>query len=198
MVFHEITPQAIASRRVVSRDIDDRLVDAQETRRILDRLYGYEVSPVLWKKVLPRLSAGRVQSVATRIVVERERARMRIPLGRLLGRRLARSRLCAARMATRDLRGNPRLRRRRRVATSRDFDPATGKAAADVVHLDEPGARGLAARLGGQRLRGRPSRGEAVPAPAVPAVHDVDAAAGSWAQAALVVRGHHAGRAAVV
>ncbi|MHB1584370.1 MAG: type I DNA topoisomerase [Acidimicrobiales bacterium] len=77
MVFHEITPTAI--RRAVEewRELDRRLVDAQEARRILDRLYGYEVSPVLWKKVMPRLSAGRVQSVATRMVVERERARMR-------------------------------------------------------------------------------------------------------------------------
>src|SRR5271170_1620549 len=77
MVFHEITPAAI--RRAVQewRELDRRLVDAQEARRILDRLYGYEVSPVLWKKVMPRLSAGRVQSVATRMVVERERARMR-------------------------------------------------------------------------------------------------------------------------
>src|SRR5271168_795642 len=77
MVFHEITPAAI--RRAVEewRDLDRRLVDAQEARRILDRLYGYEVSPVLWRKVMPRLSAGRVQSVATRMVVERERARMR-------------------------------------------------------------------------------------------------------------------------
>jgi DNA topoisomerase-1 len=77
MVFHEITPAAI--RRAVDewRELDRRLVDAQEARRILDRLYGYEVSPVLWKKVMPRLSAGRVQSVATRMVVERERARMR-------------------------------------------------------------------------------------------------------------------------
>src|SRR5271155_1092434 len=77
MVFHEITPAAI--RRAVEewRDLDRRLVDAQEARRILDRLYGYEVSPVLWKKVMPRLSAGRVQSVATRMIVERERARMR-------------------------------------------------------------------------------------------------------------------------
>ncbi len=77
MVFHEITPAAI--RRAVQewRDLDRRLVDAQEARRILDRLYGYEVSPVLWRKVMPRLSAGRVQSVATRMVVERERARMR-------------------------------------------------------------------------------------------------------------------------
>jgi DNA topoisomerase I len=77
MVFHEITPTAIARAVEEWRDLDRRLVDAQEARRILDRLYGYEVSPVLWRKVMPRLSAGRVQSVATRMVVERERARMR-------------------------------------------------------------------------------------------------------------------------
>jgi len=77
MVFHEITPTAIARAVEDWRDLDRRLVDAQEARRILDRLYGYEVSPVLWRKVMPRLSAGRVQSVATRMVVERERARMR-------------------------------------------------------------------------------------------------------------------------
>src|SRR6201996_7554673 len=77
MVFHEITPAAIARAVEQWRDLDRRLVDAQEARRILGRLYGYEVSPVLWKKVMPRLSAGRVQSVATRMVVERERARMR-------------------------------------------------------------------------------------------------------------------------
>ena len=76
MVFHEITAPAIRAAVAAPRDIDRRLVDSQEARRILDRLYGYEVSPVLWKKVRPRLSAGRVQSVATRIVVERERERM--------------------------------------------------------------------------------------------------------------------------
>ncbi len=77
MVFHEITPAAITRAVDEWRELDRRLVDAQEARRILDRLYGYEVSPVLWRKVMPRLSAGRVQSVATRMVVERERARMK-------------------------------------------------------------------------------------------------------------------------
>jgi DNA topoisomerase I len=97
MVFHEITRDAIRSAVDHSRDIDQQLVDAQETRRILDRLYGYEVSPVLWKKVMPRLSAGRVQSVATRMVVQRERERMAfrsasysgadgLPVRELLGR----------------------------------------------------------------------------------------------------------------
>nr|WP_242516700.1 type I DNA topoisomerase [Corynebacterium mendelii] len=76
MVFNEITKPAILAAADNTRDLDDNLVDAQETRRILDRLYGYEVSPVLWKKVMPRLSAGRVQSVATRVIVERERERM--------------------------------------------------------------------------------------------------------------------------
>jgi len=77
MVFDEITRPAIEAAIESTRDIDQRLVSAQESRRILDRLYGYEISPVLWRKVKPKLSAGRVQSVATRLVVERERIRMR-------------------------------------------------------------------------------------------------------------------------
>ena len=87
MVFHEITEPAIRAAAANLRDLDQDLVDAQETRRILDRLYGYEVSPVLWKKVMPRLSAGRVQSVATRIIVQRERERMRVRRRRVLGHR---------------------------------------------------------------------------------------------------------------
>ena len=75
MVFNEITKDAILKALEETRDIDQRLVDAQETRRILDRLFGYRLSPVLWKKVMPRISAGRVQSVATRLIVERERER---------------------------------------------------------------------------------------------------------------------------
>ena len=85
MVFHEITPAAIREAAANPRALDENLVDAQETRRILDRLYGYEVSPVLWKKVMPKLSAGRVQSVATRIIVQRERERMAFRSGTYWG-----------------------------------------------------------------------------------------------------------------
>jgi DNA topoisomerase I len=76
MVFHEITPEAIAAAVASPREVDQGLVEAYQTRRVLDRLYGYEVSPVLWKKVMPQLSAGRVQSVAVRLVVDRERERI--------------------------------------------------------------------------------------------------------------------------
>ena len=153
MVFHEITPQAIARAVDNPREIDTDLVDAQETRRILDRLYGYEVSPVLWKKVMPRLSAGRVQSVATRMVVERERARMRFHTAEywdvegtfaLAGNTAADQANPGAFTATLVTVDDVR------VATGRDFDSASGRAGTDVIHLDESGARGLAARLDGR------------------------------------------------
>jgi DNA topoisomerase-1 len=149
MVFHEITPAAIARAVAEPREIDAHLVDAQETRRILDRLYGYEVSPVLWKKVLPKLSAGRVQSVATRIVVERERQRLAF--------RSANYWDIAGEFAPVNRKdGDPETFSANlvalgdeRIATGRDFAATTGKASSDVLHLDEAGARGLAARLAG-------------------------------------------------
>ena len=155
MVFHEITPQAILRAVENPRAIDENLVEAQETRRILDRLYGYEVSPVLWKKVMPKLSAGRVQSVATRIVVERERARLRFHTAEYWDIEAtfaatdgpARDAAAATDPATFTstlvaLDGD-------RIASGRDFDPDTGRTKGDVIHLDEAGARGLAARLSG-------------------------------------------------
>jgi DNA topoisomerase I len=164
MVFHEITPQAIARAVDSPRDIDEALVDAQETRRILDRLYGYEVSPVLWKKVLPRLSAGRVQSVATRMVVERERARMRFRSAEYWDVEGTFSPHDGAPQSLRADVGAPSRSADsgleftatlvavddQRVATGRDFDAETALAPADVLHLDEAGARGLAARLDGR------------------------------------------------
>nr|WP_240037442.1 type I DNA topoisomerase [Glycomyces paridis] len=145
MVFHEITPAAIAEAAANPRELNQDLVDAQEGRRILDRLYGYEVSPVLWKKVMPRLSAGRVQSVATRLVVERERARMAF--------RTADYWDVTANLATdEDQRFKATLIALDgdRVATGKDFDAATGRVKGNVVHLDEAGARGLARRLDGR------------------------------------------------
>ncbi|WP_444949652.1 type I DNA topoisomerase [Micromonospora ureilytica] len=151
MVFHEITKPAIQAAVANPREIDRDLVDAQEARRILDRLYGYEVSPVLWKKVMPRLSAGRVQSVATRIVVERERQRMAF--------RTAEYWDILATLAVANAGEGPRAFNATlialngdRIATGKDFEPTTGRvrAGAGVVHLDESGARGLAARLEGR------------------------------------------------
>jgi DNA topoisomerase I len=159
MVFHEITPHAIRDAVDNPREINRALVDAQETRRVLDRLFGYEVSPVLWKKVMPKLSAGRVQSVATRLLVERERARMRF-----------RSAEYWDLDATFDVGpdaevpdGEPRAFGAtlvsldgKRVATGRDFGE-TGQLTADsgrgsgaqgnVVHLDGEAAGALAGRL---------------------------------------------------
>ncbi|WP_328604976.1 type I DNA topoisomerase [Amycolatopsis sp. NBC_00345] len=147
MVFHEVTEQAILAAAGATRELDADLVDAQETRRILDRLYGYEVSPVLWKKVMPKLSAGRVQSVATRIVVERERERMRftsasywdisatMDAGEEASPRNFPARLVAVDGA--------------RLATGRDFD-STGQlkgSSADIRVLAEADAQALAQAL---------------------------------------------------
>ncbi|MHB8595108.1 MAG: type I DNA topoisomerase, partial [Acidimicrobiales bacterium] len=144
MVFHEITPAAIERAVQEWRELDRRMVDAQEARRILDRLYGYEVSPVLWKKVMPHLSAGRVQSVATRMVVERERARMRFRAGTwwdLEGTFDAGGQSFGATLVV--LGGTP-------VATGRDFSESGELTTADVVHLGEAAAAGLAAGLTGR------------------------------------------------
>ena len=142
MVFHEITKDAISHARNNTRDIDTALVDAQETRRILDRLYGYEVSPVLWRKVGPGLSAGRVQSAATRLVVDRERERLAfIPAGYwdLSGQFSS---------ATGDHGFAGRLARVDgvRIASGRDFDDR-GALKAGARVLDEAAATELAAAL---------------------------------------------------
>ena len=148
MVFHEITPAAIRAAADNPREIDDNLVDAQETRRILDRLYGYEVSPVLWKKVMPKLSAGRVQSVATRIIVQRERERMAFRTGTYWGLDASMAPIGPDSQA---FKSSLATVEGRRLAAGRDFDPATGaiKAGTDVLLLDEDGARSLAASLQG-------------------------------------------------
>ncbi|MBN9610871.1 MAG: type I DNA topoisomerase [Actinobacteria bacterium] len=151
MVFHEITPGAIRAAVQHPRELDDDLVDAQETRRILDRLYGYEVSPVLWKKVMPRLSAGRVQSVATRIIVDRERARMAFVSGTYWGIDAVFAAAGDSGDASGAFTGSLASVDGTRLATGKDFDPATGaiKAGVAVLQLDEPTARAFAAALAG-------------------------------------------------
>ena len=144
MVFHEITREAIARALEATRDVDTALVDAQETRRILDRLYGYEVSPVLWRKVRQGLSAGRVQSVATRLVVERERERMAFVSAAYASVSATFSapgdrQQFSARLATVD--GT-------RVAVGRDFDD-TGRLTTSALALDAEAAQGVASRLEG-------------------------------------------------
>jgi DNA topoisomerase I len=149
MVFHEITRPAIERAVRDWRELDRRLVDAQETRRILDRLYGYEVSPVLWKKVMPSLSAGRVQSPATRLLVERERARMRFRAatywdisGRFVFAEADRARegTFGATLVAVD---------GKRLVSGRDFDENGQVTRSEVIVLDEDAARGLGDRLDG-------------------------------------------------
>ncbi|CAM4468259.1 DNA topoisomerase 1 [Mycobacterium basiliense] len=154
MVFHEITEPAILEAAENPRDLDIDLVDAQETRRILDRLYGYEVSPVLWKKVAPKLSAGRVQSVATRIIVQRERDRMAFrsasywdilaTLDASVSDPQAQPPTFSARLSSVD---------GLRVATGRDFDSlGVLRKADEVVVLDEANATAMATSLRGSQL----------------------------------------------
>jgi DNA topoisomerase I len=155
MVFHEISEPAIRAAIENLRDLDHDLVDAQETRRILDRLYGYEVSPVLWKKVMPKLSAGRVQSVATRIIVQRERERMAFVsasywdiAAQLDAGAEASPRQFPARLVSID--GT-------RVATGRDFGAdgrlkSAERARESARVLDEASARRLAEALQGRGL----------------------------------------------
>ncbi|MDX6442454.1 MAG: topoisomerase [Gaiellaceae bacterium] len=139
MVFHEITKDAINRALGETREIDQSLVDAQETRRILDRLYGYEVSPVLWKKITRGLSAGRVQSVATRLVVERELERMAFRAASWWDiEALFDPESFQARLVSVD---------GKRLALGRDFGNDGKLKTEDALQLDEEGARGLAQRL---------------------------------------------------
>jgi DNA topoisomerase-1 len=141
IVFHEITEEAIRRAIDDSRDIDLKLVDAQESRRIVDRLYGYLVSPVLWKKVQTGLSAGRVQSVAVRLVVEREEERSAFRSSAYWD--------LEARIRTSDVTFAARLDRigDARVASGRDFDALGGMKTDGVRLLDESTARSLAEAL---------------------------------------------------
>lgn len=145
MVFHEITPQAIQDAVANPRDLNLRLVDAQETRRILDRLVGYEVSPVLWKKVKPRLSAGRVQSVATRLVVERERDRLAFTAAAYWDLQ-ALFDTGRSEESPRDFTATLVSVGGKRIAQGRDFGP-DGRLKNDVLHLSEEAAQALRGRL---------------------------------------------------
>ncbi len=142
LVFHEITEDAIKGALERPRSIDDGLVRAQETRRILDRLYGYEVSPLLWRKIKPKLSAGRVQSVAVRLIVQRERERMAFHSATywdLVATFEADGQTFEATLVEAD---------GKRVPSSRDFDPATGKPQREnLLLLDEAGAKDLLERI---------------------------------------------------
>ena len=148
MVFHEITKEAIERARDNTRDIDTALVDAQETRRILDRLYGYEISPVLWRKIGPGLSAGRVQSAATRLVVDRERERLAFVAAGYWDL----SALLAASAGSTPFESRLARLDGVRVATGRDFDDtgqlkAATKGKPDAIALDEQAATALAEAL---------------------------------------------------
>ncbi len=184
MVFHEITKEAIQRALDNTRELDTDLVDAQETRRILDRLYGYEVSPLLWRKIRPSLSAGRVQSVATRLVVDRERDRMSHVSAEYWSidtQFAASGQSFGAKVSHID---------DRPVATGSDFDE-NGRLSAkatknEAFHLDCPFRVALRRSARGRtRFRDRFCSAETLPSPPGSALHDVDAAAGSFPQAPL-------------
>ena len=146
MVFHEITKEAIQEAANNTRGLDYRLVDAQETRRVLDRLYGYRLSPVLWKKVMPRISAGRVQSVATRLIVERERERMAFISSSWWDIKAETDQNFIARFIALD---------GKRVATSNDFDDMGAlkeKSLNNILLLDEKKAHEFTTNLLGSKL----------------------------------------------
>jgi DNA topoisomerase-1 len=151
MVFHEITEPAILAAVANPRDLDTDLVEAYETRRILDRLYGYEVSPVLWKKVMPKLSAGRVQSVETRIVVQRERERMRFVSASYWD--LAATLDAGADAAPRSFGSRLTAIDGTRLATGRDFGAfGSLRPGVEVRALAEPDARRLVEALAGATM----------------------------------------------
>jgi DNA topoisomerase-1 len=146
MVFNEITKEAILKAVNETRDIDERLVDAQETRRVLDRLFGYRLSPVLWKKVMPRISAGRVQSVATRLIVERERERMAFIASNWWDLTAETDQNFNARLISVD---------DKRLATTNDFDSNGAlkeKNASNILLLNQSEAEKLTASLAGKKL----------------------------------------------
>ncbi len=142
MVFNEITRKAITDAVTQTRDLDQGLVDAQEARRVLDRLYGFEVSPVLWRKVQGRLSAGRVQSPATRLVVLRELERMRFRSASYWDLKASHPTSPAFESTLVAVDG-------RRVASGKDFDEQ-GRLTGEARLLDEAAARALAASLAGR------------------------------------------------
>ncbi len=190
LVFHEITKEAIEAALEHPRDIDNDLVRAEETRRIVDRLYGYEVSPLLWRKVRPKLSAGRVQSVAVRLIVERERQRMAFVAATfwdLLG--------TFAKQDGQSFDAGLVSVDQRKVPSGKDFDPATGRLKdAGLLLLDEGGAGQLVERLGASEVPRHGARRQAVHHQALRAVYDQHAPAGSQPQARLHGQADDAGR----